>query len=46
MNIINDSSLEYLDEMTNGGSIESDKVYVQPAIKDIGDVGIKTGVRF
>lgn len=49
MNIINDSSLDYLDEMTNTGLEESNgfgTAYVQPRIKDVGDIGIKTGVNF
>ena len=49
MNIISDSSLDYLDEMTNAGLEQSndvEDVYVQPVIKDIGDVGIKTGINF
>lgn len=49
MNIISDSSLDYLDEMTNTGPTESyseGTVYAQPSIRDVGDVGIKTGIRF
>ncbi|GJG64716.1 hypothetical protein PRLR6014_11920 [Prevotella lacticifex] len=49
MNIISDSSLDCLDEMTNTGPTESyggATVFSQPSIRDIGDVGIKTGIRF
>lgn len=48
MNIINDSSLDYLDEMTSTGLEESngsENAYVQPKIKDIGDIGVTTGVK-
>ena len=47
MNIINDSSLDYLDEMTNIGLEESNgfgTAYVQPKIRDVGDVGIGTEI--
>lgn len=47
MNIISDSSLDRLDEMTNTGLTESysdSKVSVQPSIRDVGDVGITTGI--
>ncbi len=43
MNIISDSSLDYLDEMTNGGLNESESdavLYVQPTIRDVGDIGV------
>ena len=49
MNIISDSSLDYLDEMTNGGLNESESdavLYVQPIIRDVGDIGVTNGVRF
>lgn len=49
MNIISDSSLDYLDEMTNGGLNESESdavLYVQPTIRDVGDIGVTNGVRF
>ena len=49
MNIISDSSLDYLDEMTSTGPTESyseGTFFAQPSIRDVGDVGIKTGIRF
>lgn len=49
MNIISDSSLDYLDEMTNGGLNESesdDVLYALPTIRDVGDIGVKNGIRF
>lgn len=49
MNIIDDSSLDCLDEMTNTGLEESNgfgTAYVQPKIRDVGDVGIGTGINF
>lgn len=49
MNIISDSSLDYLDEMTNGGLNESESdavLYAQPTIRDVGDIGVTNGVRF
>lgn len=49
MNIISDSSLDYLDEMTNGGLNESESdtiLYALPTIRDVGDVGVKNGIRF
>lgn len=48
MNIINDSTLDYLDEMTNTGLEESNDFatpYVQPKIRDVGDVGVGVGVK-
>ncbi len=48
MNIISDSSLDCLDEMTNDGLNESESkdIYIQPTIRDIGDIGVKNGIRF
>lgn len=49
MNIISDSSLDYLDEMTDGGLNESGSdvvLYAQPTIRDVGDIGVKNGIRF
>ena len=49
MNIISDSSLDYLDEMTSTGPTEAyseGTCFAQPSIRDVGDVGIKTGIRF
>ncbi len=49
MKIINNSSLDYLDEITNTGVTESNydaTVYSQPTVRDVGDVGIKTGIKF
>lgn len=49
MNIISDSSLDYLDEMTDGGLNESESdavLYAQPTIRDVGDIGVKNGIRF
>lgn len=49
MNIISDSSLDCLDEITNTGPAESyddATVYAQPTIRDVGDVGIKNGINF
>ncbi len=48
MNIISDSSLDCLDEMTNDGlnEPESKDIYIQPTIRDIGDIGVKNGIRF
>lgn len=49
MNIIDDSSLDCLDEMTNTVLEESNgfgTAYVQPKIRDVGDVGIGTGINF
>ena len=49
MNIINESSLDYLDKMTNTRFEESNVFedgYVYPVIRDIGDVGVTTGINF
>lgn len=49
MNIVDETSLDYLDEITNGGEAKLEQkndVRVQPTIRDVGDVGIKTGIRF
>ena len=49
MEIINESSLENLDKLTNDtanfckGSAD---VRISPTIKDIGDVGVTTGIGF
>ena len=49
MNIISDSSLDYLDEIINGGLNESESdavLYALSTIRDVGDIGVKNGIRF
>lgn len=49
MKIINESSLDDLDKLTNdsvNSSNGSTDVRVSPTIRDIGDVGVTTGVNF
>lgn len=49
MEVINESSLENLDKLTNdslNSRGDSTDVRISPAIKDIGDVGITTGIKF
>lgn len=49
MEIINESSLDNLDKLTNdstNGSIDPNDVSISPAIRDIGDVGVTTGIDF
>lgn len=47
MNIINESSLDYLDEITNCELCEfnkNDNVSVKPGIRDVGDISVGVGV--
>ena len=49
MEIINESSLDNLDKLTNdstNGSNDLTDVSISPAIRDIGDVGVTTGINF
>lgn len=49
MEIINESSLDNLDKLTNdnvNSSNASTDVTISPTIRDIGDVGIRTGINF
>lgn len=54
MRIIKRPNLELLDRITDqgessikgGNHLEGNDVQVSPTIKDVGDVGIKTGIRF
>ena len=49
MKIINESSLDDLDKLTNDSVNSSNgptDVRVSPTIRDIGDVGVTTGVNF
>lgn len=51
MEIINESSLGNLDKLTNDSASSSSSngstdVTISPAIRDIGDVGVTTGIKF
>jgi len=49
MEIISESSLNDLDKLTNNdvnAISESPDATVTPTIRDVGDVGVKTGINF